>query len=73
MGFEPSPSNIGDKLVLIVDPDCHNHLTVGRMQNQLMRLDWNDTFLNVDHLKASFPERKSVSITGRHSPDPPFR
>ena len=46
---------------------------VDRMQNQINRLDWNDTFLNIDHLKASFPERQNISVIGPHSPDPPFR
>lgn len=30
------------------------------MQQQLSTLDWNDTFLDEDHLKASFPDHKVV-------------
>ena len=45
-----------------------------RMPNQIAELDWNDTFLNADHLKASFPDKTvhlSVTVPGK-DPKPPF-
>ena len=30
------------------------------MEKQLSTLDWNDTFLEEDHLKQSFPDHKVV-------------
>ncbi|XP_038597174.1 RNA helicase aquarius isoform X2 [Tachyglossus aculeatus] len=45
-----------------------------KMPNQIARLDFNDTFLSMDHLRASFPGY-SVKVTAG-SPDqqvPPFR
>lgn len=42
------------------------------MPNQIATLDWNDTFLNVDHLNASFPDSK-VLIKDEDESKPPFR
>jgi len=48
----------------------------GRLENQLTdSLDWNDTFLNIDHLKSSFPGY-SVRVKTNNptaEPRPPFR
>ena len=45
------------------------------MANQIYSMDWNDTFLNEDHLRASFPGyRVQVELkTPRMKPHPPFR
>lgn len=44
-----------------------------RMPTKKPCLDWNDTFLNLKHLKESFPERK-LTVDGEKSGQiPPFR
>ena len=46
------------------------------MENQLTgTLDWNDTFLNIDHLKSSFPGHTVRVKTNSPTvePRPPFR
>lgn len=45
------------------------------MPNQILELDWNDTFLNLDHLKASFPDYK-IQVKNDNSGvvvKPPFK
>ena len=48
----------------------------GRLDSQLTAsLDWNDTFLNIEHLKSSFPGY-TVSVKSSSpaaEPRPPFR
>ncbi|XP_039598060.1 RNA helicase aquarius isoform X2 [Polypterus senegalus] len=45
-----------------------------KMPNQIPTLDFNDTFLSVDHLKSSFPENKlSVEEENMSLQKPPFR
>lgn len=34
----------------------HSRCLIPRMTNQIRNLDFNDTFLSLDHLKASFPQ-----------------
>ena len=45
-----------------------------RMDNQIARLDWNDTFLDEDHLKHSFPslEKRFIVKDPSCKPRPPF-
>ena len=45
------------------------------MPNQIYSMDWNDTFLNEDHLRASFPShRVQIELkTPTIKPVPPFR
>ena len=46
-----------------------------RMENEICTLDWNDTFLNLDHLKACFPDytvRVKTTSDGSQV-KPPFR
>lgn len=50
------------------------HVFVYRMSNTIETLDWNDTFLNIDHLKASFPGHEFEITTEDVSKCiPPFR
>ena len=46
-----------------------------RMVNQVQTLDWNDTFLNLDHLKSSFPDYtvRIKTPDPTQEPKPPFR
>ncbi|KAK7100268.1 RNA helicase aquarius-like [Littorina saxatilis] len=64
------PDWLHDLILGYGNPDAAHY---SKMRNQIAKLDWNDTFLTYEHLKASFPERQSVSLVGQHSPDPPFR
>ena len=45
------------------------------MPNQIYSMDWNDTFLNADHLRASFPNhRVQIELkTPTMKAEPPFR
>ena len=45
------------------------------MPNQIATLDWNDTFLNINHLKASFPGYKVVvkETDSKSQIVPPYR
>ena len=45
------------------------------MTTGIATLDWNDTFLSLDHLKASFQDYKVVvnSKTSGTEPKPPFK
>jgi len=48
----------------------------GRLEKQLTgSLDWNDTFLNIDHLTSSFPAYTVRVKTNNPTaePRPPFR
>ena len=45
-----------------------------RMSNKYPTLDWNDTFLDIEHLRNSFPDYEIEMTTGdveKHKP--PFR
>lgn len=45
-----------------------------RMEGQIHKLDWNDTFLSIDHLEASFPDYKIKLLEEeRRKNRPPFR
>jgi hypothetical protein len=45
------------------------------MENQIAAMDWNDTFLNFDHLKSSFPgfTVRLKPLNSSMQPRPPFR
>ena len=44
------------------------------MKNKIPTLDWNDTFLDVKHLRASFPDYKiRATEDDRSKHVPPFR
>lgn len=44
------------------------------MKNKIPTLDWNDTFLDVKHLRASFPDYKiRATEDDRSKHIPPFR
>ena len=43
------------------------------MPNQIATMDWNDTFLNLDHLKASFPDHDVHCKPTAGTPQPPFK
>ena len=44
------------------------------MKNKLPTLDWNDTFIDVKHLRASFPDYKiRATEDDRSKHVPPFR
>lgn len=44
------------------------------MPNKIATLDWNDTFLGADHLKASFPDCEVVFGTEEDDDTkPPYR
>jgi intron-binding protein aquarius len=45
-----------------------------RMPNEIATMDFNDTFLNMDHLRASFPEHEiRVQTDDPVKLVPPFR
>jgi hypothetical protein len=44
------------------------------MKNKIPTLDWNDTFIDVKHLRASFPDYKiRATEDDRSKHVPPFR
>ncbi|OWK62012.1 RNA helicase aquarius isoform X2 [Lonchura striata] len=65
------PDWLHDIILGYGDPSSAHY---SKMPNQISTLDFNDTFLSIDHLKASFPEY-NVKVTV-DNPDlhvPPFR
>ena len=51
-----------------------SQLIHSRLKNQIEFLDWNDTFLSMDHLRASFPDcpiEVATDDVSKHIP--PFR
>ena len=44
-----------------------------RMNNTCATLDWNDTFLSLDHLKGSYPGYKLEMEGAEGTQTPPFR
>lgn len=45
-----------------------------RMPNEIATLDFNDTFLNMDHLRSSFPDYEiEVNVDDPKNLIPPFR
>lgn len=64
------PGWLHDLILGYGTPDAAHY---SKMQNKMMSLDWNDTFLNVDHLQASFPTTREFKMVSQHEPVPPFR
>ncbi|PVD23785.1 hypothetical protein C0Q70_17059 [Pomacea canaliculata] len=64
------PDWLHDLILGYGDPDAAHY---SKMPNQIAKLDWNDTFLSLDHLKASFSSAQDFKIVGQHAPQPPFR
>lgn len=64
------PTWLHDVLLGYGDPSAANYTKLGRTINNL---DWNDTFLSLEHLKASFPQLM-VSVENEDSEPvrPPF-
>ncbi|GAB1609948.1 RNA helicase aquarius [Argonauta hians] len=63
------PDWLHDLILGYGSPDAAHY---SKMPNQIATLDWNDTFLSVDHLKDSFPDCDVVVDTDT-TPLPPFR
>lgn len=65
------PDWLHDLILGYGSPDAAHY---SKMLNQIATLDWNDTFLNVDHLNASFPDSKVlIKDEDESKPQPPFR
>lgn len=48
--------------------------SIFRMENKISSLDWNDTFLSVEHLYTSFPGYQiEVETDDVNKQKPPFR
>jgi len=66
------PAWLHDIILGYGDPGAaHYHV----MPNQIAEMNWNDTFLNIDHLRSSFPDyRIQIKIDKvAQNPEPPFR
>lgn len=44
-----------------------------RMDNEIPKMDFNDTFLNIEHLKKSFPDYTLNIINNNNNNKPPFK
>ncbi|KAL3868820.1 hypothetical protein ACJMK2_041579 [Sinanodonta woodiana] len=65
------PDWLHDLILGYGSPDAAHYT---KLKNTVPKLDWNDTFLSVDHLKASFPDYKTELTTDDQSKHvPPFR
>lgn len=65
------PDWLHDLILGYGQPDAAHY---SKMSNTIENLDWNDTFLNIDHLKASFPGHEFEITTEDVSKCiPPFR
>ncbi|XP_054758837.2 RNA helicase aquarius-like [Lytechinus pictus] len=65
------PDWLHDILLGYGDPGAAHY---SKMAKQISTLDWNDTFLNADHLRASFPDHMVKLITDDPAKlVPPFR
>ena len=54
--------------------DFYSKLFFYSMKNKIPMLDWNDTFIDVKHLRASFPDYKiRATEDDRTKHVPPFR
>lgn len=64
------PDWLHDLILGYGDPDSAHY---SKMDNKRPTLDWNDTFLNLEHLSTSFPGQ-SMEVEGDKSKQvPPFR
>lgn len=66
------PEWLHDIILGYGDPGAAHYRT---MDNQIADMDWNDTFLNIDHLRSSFPGYRVHIKTDKveYKPQPPFR
>lgn len=65
------PDWLHDIILGYGDPSSAHY---SKMPNQIASLDFNDTFLSIDHLKASFPGYNiTVTTDNRALQIPPFR
>lgn len=65
------PDWLHDIILGYGDPSSAHY---SKMPNQIASLDFNDTFLSIDHLKASFPGYNvKVTIEDPALQIPPFR
>ncbi|XP_030854514.1 RNA helicase aquarius isoform X2 [Strongylocentrotus purpuratus] len=65
------PDWLHDILLGYGDPGAAHY---SKMTKQIATLDWNDTFLNADHLRASFPDHSVKLMTNDPAKlVPPFR
>ena len=63
------PEWLRDVILGFGDPASANY---PNMVNQIEKLDWFDTFLDFDHLKASFPNHQ-IEVVGSNELKPPFK
>ncbi|KAK6179554.1 hypothetical protein SNE40_011884 [Patella caerulea] len=65
------PDWLHDLILGYGEPDSAHY---AKMSDKISKLDWNDTFLTLDHLKSSFPEH-DIKITSAETVqnNPPFR
>ncbi|KAL5015941.1 hypothetical protein ScPMuIL_005530 [Solemya velum] len=64
------PDWLHDLILGYGDPDAAHY---SKMPNKIATLDWNDTFLGADHLRASFPDCEVVFDTEDKNTKPPYR
>ncbi|XP_072032730.1 RNA helicase aquarius-like [Amphiura filiformis] len=65
------PEWLHDIILGYGDPGAAHY---SNMPNEISTLNWNDTFLSIDHLKASFPQHSIKVTTDNPSlQKPPFR
>lgn len=65
------PDWLHDIILGYGDPSSAHY---SKMPNQIASLDFNDTFLSIDHLKASFPGYNiKVTVDNPELQVPPFR
>ena len=63
------PDWLNDVLLGFGDPASANYTN---LSNQLKTLDYKDTFIDMSHLKSSFPHC-NIELKGPPSPEPPFK
>ncbi|XP_076822195.1 RNA helicase aquarius-like [Clavelina lepadiformis] len=64
------PEWLHDVLLGYGDPSAAHYSKLARTINDL---DWNDTFLSVNHLRASFPHHKVITNDADPTMVPPFK
>ena len=65
------PDWLHDIILGYGDPGAAHY---SKMENQIATLNWNDTFLSLDHLRAGFPGHNiKVTATDPAKQKPPFR
>ncbi|CAG5126688.1 unnamed protein product, partial [Candidula unifasciata] len=64
------PDWLHDLILGYGDPDSAHY---SKMPNRKATLDWNDTFLSIEHLQASFPGSNVIASEDKEKQVPPFR